>query len=211
MCRRHGAKLLLVGVLSLPLLATVLTGPVASSENRALAAPLKLPSNWREALALPAAVDGWINDHFGWRAQMIAAYTSLRYHVFGRFPTHQVIAGQGGRVFLAAHSASGSPNTAIALACGWNFQELPRIAADVNRLVRTFKAKGIDAKLLIVPSSPVVYAEQLPRWMAARCPADGVPGVALMASPLLDADTRKAVLFPLAALRAGRDDVPRSR
>lgn len=206
-CRRHGAKLFIVGLLALPLAATVLTGPTATSENRALAAPLERPSTWREALALPAAADRWISDHVGWRAQMIAAYTWMRHRLFGRFPTHQVIAGQGGRIFLAAHSASGTPNTAIALACGWNWQDLPRIAADANRLVRTFQAKGMDAKLLIVPSSPVVYAEQLPAWMTPRCSPAQVPGAALLASPLLEASTRKAILFPLDALRAGRNDI----
>lgn len=207
--RKHLAKIVIVGLMAVPLAATFLGAPAASGEQRKLAAAPAAPTSVREALALPAALDPWINDHFGWRIRMVEAYTRLRHDLFGRFPTNQVIGGRDGRIFLAAHNRAGEgePYTAIALACGWHYKDVPRIAEEANRFSRLFDAAGIDAKLLIVPSAPIVYLEQLPAWQTERCTAAGAPAYKMLAYPGLDARARERIWFPLNEMRAirGRD------
>lgn len=207
--RAHLAKIVIVALLALPLLATLLSAPAASGEQRALAKAPALPANWQQALAWPPAADAWINDRFGWRTQMVELYTRVRYDVFGRFPTNQVIGGRGGRIFLSAHNRAGvgEPFTAIKLACGWQFTDGPRIVSELNRFARVFTAKRLDARLLIVPSAPIVYSEQLPEWQAERCPAAAAPGYAVLASPKLAPQTRAKVFFPLDEMRAMRSRV----
>lgn len=207
--RKHLAKIVIVALMSVPLVATFVGAPATSGEQRKLAAAPSMPTGWREALALPAALDPWINDHFGWRIRMVEIYTRLRHDLFGRFPTNQVIGGRDGRIFLAAHNRAGEgePYTAIALACGWQFRDGPEILAEVNHFSRLFDAAGIDAKLLIVPSAPIVYLEQLPAWQTERCTVDGAPAYQMLASPGLDPRARERVMFPLKEMRAirGRD------
>jgi hypothetical protein len=204
----HAAKIVIVAFLALPLLATVLSPLAASGEQRDLAPAPGAPASWHEALAWPAAADEWSNDHFGWRNEMVALYARLRHDLFGRFPTNQVMAGRGGRIFLAAHNqrGRGEPYTAL-IACGWQFKDGPHIISDFNHFARVFRASGIDAKLLVVPSGPVVYSEQLQEWQAERCRPEAVPANTMLRSPVLQPDARRRIYFPLAEMRAMRDRV----
>lgn len=205
----NGARILVVGTLSLPLVATFWMSPGQSQEQRALAPPPAAPADWAGLLAWPAAADAWASDNFGWRRPMVVLYGRLRHDLFGRFPTNQAMLGREGRVFLSAHNKSGEgePYTAIKLACGWEFHNARSLLDEMNAFARRFQARGIDARLLIVPSAPVVYSEQLPEWQAERCPASGAPAGLLLASPDLAPDARARIYFPLAEMRAIRDRV----
>lgn len=205
--RRHGAKIVLVALLAAPLAATFTGGPAVNTENRALAGAPGKPHDWASFVALPPAVDAWIADHVGWRTQMIELYTQLRYRLFRRFATHQVVAGRDGRIFLGSHNPLGDANSAIAMACGWDFRVPERIAFEATDFMRHFDEKGLDVRLLVVPSGPIVHAEQLPAWMAARCAPEGAPAYKILASPSLPPRVKERMLFPLAGMRAIRSRV----
>lgn len=198
----HAAKIAIVSVLALPLLVTLRAAPGASQELRELAPVPAMPTSWGQLLAWPAAADAWINDHFGWRAQMVAGYARLRHDLFGRFPTSQVIAGRDGRIFLAAHSKQAEAYSAIRLSCGWGFNGRAGIVAEINRFAHVFQARGIDARLLVVPSSPIMYSEQLPPWQAERCHPGDAPAYKVLAAPGLEPAARERVYFPLSEMRA---------
>ena len=133
---------------------------------------------------------------------------ALRHDLFDRFPTNQVIAGREGRIFLAAHNdrGQGAPYTAL-IACGWQFHEGPRVVEEFNAFSDVFKARGIPAKLLIVPSGPVVYSDQLQPWQSERCKPDAVPLRGLLAAPDLHPQARERIYFPLSEMWALRDQV----
>jgi hypothetical protein len=66
------------------------------------------------------------------------------------------------------------------------------------------RARGVDARLLIVPSAPIVYSEQLQPWQAERCQPGAAPGNLVLSSPGLDPAARERIYFPLAEMRAIR-------
>ncbi len=204
--RAHAAKLVLTGFLALPMVAAVLWPVDATIEQRELAKAPDKPRTLEELLAWPALAEAWTNDHFGWRPQMVTSFSRLRYELFERYPTQQVVAGREGRLFLLSHSDRGERYTLL-VACGWQFDRFERVLADLNRFERTFRERGIPARLLVVPSGPVVYSEELQPWAAERCRPDDVPMARLLASPRLNPAARALVYHPLQEMRAQRDRV----
>jgi hypothetical protein len=199
----NAAKILIVSTLAVPLAATLLSGSTQSEEQRALAPAPPKPVDWKSLLAWPSAADAWVNDHFGGRARMVALYARLRHDVFGRFPTNQVMLGREGRVFLAAHNKA-TPYNAISLSCGWDFHNEAGLVAEFDWFARLFRARGVDARLLIVPSAPIVYSEQLQPWQAERCQPGAAPATRVLSAPGLEPAVRERIYFPLAEMRAIR-------
>lgn len=206
--RAHAARTVILGFLALPLLATVFWPSTDSGEQRALAPSPGVPASAQDALDWPGKADAWSQDHFGWREQMVALYARARHDLFRRFPTNQMIAGRGERIFLAAHNdrGLGAPYTAL-IACGWQFDDGPRIVRELNAFETTFTRLGISARLLIAPSGPVVYSDELVPWQAERCKPDAVPLRGLLAAPDLAPAARARVYFPLTEVQALRDRV----
>ena len=203
---RHAAKLVLVGFLALPMVAAVLWPVDATIEQRALAPAPVRPHTLDEVLAWPALAEAWTNDHFGWRPQMVTSFARLRHKLFERFPTNQVVAGRNGRIFLLAHNVQGERYLML-VSCGWKFDRAPRVLADLNRFEKTFREQGVPARMLVVPTGPVVYSEELQPWQAERCRPERVPLTGLLASPQLSPQARALVYFPLAEMRAQREKV----
>lgn len=204
--RAHAAKLVLTGFLALPMVAAVLWPVDATIEQRELAPAPKKPHSLEEVLAWPAQAEAWTNDHFGWRPQMVTSFSRLRFELFHRFPTQQVMAGREGRLFLVSHNDRGERYTLL-VACGWQFDRFERVLADLNRFEQTVREQGIPAKLLVVPSGPVVYSEELQPWAAERCRPENVPMARLLASPRLRPEARALIYHPLADMRAQRDRI----
>lgn len=192
--RRHAAKFFLVLVLALPGLAVLLV-PHAGGQP----VPRLNAAEWK---TFPQRFDHWINEESVLRRTLLGAYAQLRFAVLGEFPTQQIIAGKGGRYFLAAHLAQGEPYRAIRLACGDNFVHHQLAIDELNRLHASGTRRGFDIKVLIVPSAPAVYRESLPGWLAERCDLAQLPTRQVMASPRLAPGMRAAMLFPLDEMRA---------
>ncbi|MBP1206774.1 hypothetical protein JOD97_004850 [Duganella sp. 1411] len=198
--RRHAAKIALVALLSLPALVGAWRSGQHGGENRTMAALPAVPTDWAGALALPAKTDAWINDHFGFRDALLLAHNRLRYSVFDEFPSVQVTRGRHGRFFLTSHNASSPPFSAVTSVCrGGQFK--PGTPEYINRLFRDFHAMGLDPRMLIVPSAPVVMYEDLPRWLEAGCASSATPFTELLAGDRLDPEVRRATLYPLAQMR----------
>lgn len=204
--RAHAAKLVLTGFLALPMVAAVLWPVDATIEQRELAKAPATPRSLSALLAWPAQAEAWTNDHFGWRPQMVTGFSRLRHALFDRFPTQQVVAGREGRLFLLSHNERGERYTLL-VACGWQFDRFERVLNDLNRFEHTFRTRGIPAKLLVVPSGPVVYSEELPRWAAKRCRPESVPMTRLLASPQLRPEARALIYHPLTEMRARREQI----
>lgn len=199
--RRHSMKYLITLVLAVPALATFFLRADASAENRLLADFPAVPRGWDEALGYPARIDLWINDHLGLRNQLIGANNWLRYRLFHQFPTIQVIAGQHGRIFLSTHQTTKQPYAAIRIPCGDDHEPFD-LTAQLNLFGRTMRANGIEAQLMIVPSAPVMYREDLPGWLARRCQAHPIPMQEALASERVQG--KENILYPLAALTAAK-------
>jgi hypothetical protein len=194
-------KLGVIALLGLPAVLAILKPVAPISENRTLSSFPSRPSSMETALAYPAKLDGWINDHFGLRNTLVKLNNRIRYTLFRQFPTSQVIEGKDGRIFLAAHATTHTPHSAIFLSCG---AETDSLRIDVNgisgqarNLIEGAKRAGINAKMLVAPSSPALYAKQLPTWLAARCNAASPPVPRVLASPTLSDETRAAIQYPI--------------
>lgn len=206
--RKHAARIVVVGFLALPLLVTLFQPGADTAEQRTLAPAPGLPASVDDALAWPARAEAWSNDHFGWRDKMVESYARLRHDVFNRFPTNQMMAGRGERIFLAAHNdrGQGAPYTAL-IACGWQFDDGPRIVRELGQFDQVFRERGIPARMLIAPSGPVVYSDEMLPWQSERCKPDRVPLRGLLASPALTPEARERIYFPLSEMWAMRERV----
>ena len=204
LARRHAAKALIVLLFSIPLLAMLVIKDAGTGENRNLAALPATPHSWQETLAYPGKLDLWLNDHLGLRVQLIELNNLLRYKLFEQFQTHQLILGHHGRVFLSAYNPAEAPYSGIQSTCGYGIgaDKVAALVDHINLFNRTMREQQLGGRLVIVPSAPVVYGEDLPDWLRARCASTTVPMQRAMASPQLREPD--LVLYPLAELRAIR-------
>jgi hypothetical protein len=198
----HSAKIILISLLAAPAILSFSGKEQAATENRKLAAFPAKPRSWDAALKYPAQLDVWINDHFGFRNALVKLNNKVRYALFDQFPTAQVIAGKDGRIFLSTHEAHYAPYAAINITCGYQFNEYDKIALQLNQLHAAFRKSGIDVKLLIAPSSPIVYAEELPDWLATRCMSSIHPFDEITKANRLEPSVRSAIYYPLEEMRA---------
>lgn len=200
-------KCSLIALLAAPAWCALTPSGVSFAENRALAALPALPRAWSETPKYTAGIDVWINDHFSMRAGLVSLNNRLRYAAFRQFPTVQVIQGRHGRIFLSAYEVSEQPYSKVFSVCGYQTPNLPAIIGEVRLFHEKMLQQGLPAKLLVVPSSPVVNMDQLPRWLARVCHASTTPMTATLASPLLNAAERADTYYPLAQMQeAARHD-----
>jgi hypothetical protein len=198
----HAAKILIVALLALPAVFGVVHRDESPIENRMPAVFPARPASWSAALEYPFKLDLWINDHFGFRRQLVRLNSRIRYRLFHQFPTHQVIEGRNGRIFLAAHATAHPPYSAIAVSCGMQFHGASLIAAQLNDFARGYEPLGFDPKMLIVPSAPVLYPEDLPAWLTAQCTPAAAPIPHVLAAPNLAPDTAARLYYPLERMRS---------
>lgn len=200
--RHHLGKTVLVALLATPAIVATVHKTSQTGENRHLAAAPKLPDNWDSFLALPGQTDAWIKDHFGFRQALIKGNNALRYHLFGEFPTIQMASGRNGRTFLAAHGTNVEPYSALTVSCVGDKRGLTDFRDYLNRMFDDFAAQGMHPKLMIVPSAPAVYQEDVPAWLYDQCNRTNLPTQQLIDDPALSARARESMYFPLAEMRA---------
>jgi hypothetical protein len=204
----YAIGIIIAGFLSVPALTGLAMSGHETGENRTLAQRPKNPRSISDLFKYPRELEPWINDHFGLRRPLIWVNNKLRYKLFGQFPTIQVISGRKGRIFLSSHSMEPSSQySAITIPCGDIHISPEKVAGPLNALHESFRREGIDARILIVPSSPVIYPEALPAWLEARCNAAGSPIELVLASSHLEAEARKAIYFPRAEMLALKDKI----
>lgn len=204
---RHSAKAALVLLFSIPLLASLQPSIPGTAENRQLAPVPSTPHTWSEALAWPASADRWINDHLGWRSELIALNNQLRYTLFDQFPTRQLTQGKHGRLFLSAYNPTDAAYSGIQSVCGDGTDDAltKLLITEFETFSATMQAQRLDARLLVAPSAPMIYQEDLPHWLQARCAATASPIQRALATPALQSAQHAArILYPLEQLRAAR-------
>lgn len=199
--QRHGAKVAVIAVLSVPALVGLNHYGSASVENRTLATWPDRPRSVPALLETPAKVNAWINDHFGYRTELVRLNNEFRFKLFQQFPSIQMTAGRHGRYFLAAHGTNVPPYQALTNVCGTLSQAHPSTIPHLNRMFVGFKELGFDPKLLVIPSAPLVYSEDVPGWLEADCASSDTPVTRVMNSPKLAPAARAKMLFPLAEMR----------
>jgi hypothetical protein len=121
----------------------------------------------------------------------------VRYQVFNLAPP-PLVAGLHGRLFLGNH-AGGSPGSLIRTLCGTLMDQagVDRAVGLWRPLLAAARATGIPVRLLVVPTAPRLYPEDLPQPYAAECehatpPADRL--VAALSDP--------TVIYPVDAMLA---------
>ncbi|MFC7514348.1 hypothetical protein ACFQUU_04960 [Herbaspirillum sp. GCM10030257] len=198
----NAAKIMVVTVLLIPALLATGGRQEGVGENRNLANFPERPRDWDSIVKFPAQLDLWINDHFGFRDLLVKLNNRVRYTLFKQFPTMQVIEGKGGRIFLAAHSTAHAPYAAITQACGYEYEHVEGIAKQLSAFDAGFRKLGVDAKMLVAPSSPVLYRNELPTWLAQRCDPSTEPVPRVLASDILTPQARQRVYYPIDDMRA---------
>lgn len=165
-------------------------------ENRAQAAMPAAPQDLAALRAWPRGVDAALNDRLGLRAELLRLRDQALFRLFGAFASPRVLAGPGGRVFLAGDEAA--PLIRFACGRGPHAQTLPELVAGTETLLRRLQARVPRAEILLAPSAPVLYPAELPPALRRDCAA-GVPfGRQLIAR--LPPEWRGHLLFPQAEL-----------
>lgn len=194
------AKALLVLLLATPAIAT-LSSKQREGENRRMAEPPHRPTSVEEALKYSASFDAWANDNFSLRAALVRLNTKVRYKLFGQYPTGQVVQGQEGRTFLTTSHPAAPAYAMVFSACGYQTEVTDLLDAHIKRLLSVSREQGIEANLLVVPSSPAVHVDQLPQWASALCHTATPPMQRWLAQPGIPDAVRQHVAYPLQQMR----------
>jgi alginate O-acetyltransferase complex protein AlgJ len=143
---------LLVGLVAPDSPATVLR------EGRSLAAPPQLPATEASWLALPAAIDAYLKDHFGLRQALITAHRELTKPMLG-FGNDSVLVGRDGRMFYLGENA-------VRQSAGLLVRD--RGLADTVDLLAATKSDlerhGVRFLVASPPNAATVYQDDLPDW-----------------------------------------------
>jgi hypothetical protein len=176
---------------------------VQESENRSPSPLPSRPESWRAAAAWPKQADHYLADHFGGRTAMVAAFNRARWRLFGQTPSEQTVFGRRGRLFLTSHSAD-RPYSLIAFVCGAGVDdaEIDRAVGDLAAFLRQAETFAANSYLMVVPTSPALYADDLPGWLRLPCPADNTMDRLMRRLP--PGDLRDRLDYPLAALQKVR-------
>ena len=198
--RERIAVLSLISLLSIPSVLSFLDPVNAGRENRYFATLPALPGSRAEWVLYPQALDRWINDHFGLREPLLELNEAFRFKFLGELNSTQATVGNHHRVFLGSH-VPGLQNaySEMLQVCGYG--ETPfdfGIEVDRNRRAfETLKSRGIEAHLLVVPSAPILYSEDLPVWLRGLCETAPPRARRILDELKEDAWIRPRILYPL--------------
>ncbi len=132
-----------------------------------------------------------------WPARRRRVEAWVRYQVFDQVPP-PLVAGLHGRLFLGNHG--GSPaGSLITGVCGGSVDQaaVDRAAGLVRPLLAAARAIGVPVRMLVVPTAPRLYPEDLPPPYAAQC-AQAKPAADRLVAALAD----PAVIYPAAPMLA---------
>ena len=153
-----------LGLLAAPMLVQLIDRQAAVSEEEARTlSPVpgwpRSPAQWN---ALPRALERFVSDHFGLRAQLVRAHAALRYAVV--LPTDlRVLIGRDGFLFL---NGDGS----IEQATGQLLREpaIQKFADRAAELQKRLAAKNTRLLVAIPPNGSTINRSRLPAWAATQ-------------------------------------------
>ncbi|HEY6519312.1 MAG TPA: hypothetical protein VIZ19_08065 [Roseiarcus sp.] len=185
---------LVVGIVAPDSPATVLM------EGRSLAPTPRAPTTGASWLALPAAVDAYLKDHFGLRETLITAHRELTKPTLS-FGNGSVLVGRDGRMFYLGEET-------VRQSAGLLVRD-QKVAEATDMLVRMndeLQARGIRFLVAMPPNAATIYQDDLPLWaqnpgkpteydmLLANLAAKGVTAVDLR-PPVRDARKRGPAFY----------------
>ena len=185
---------LVVGIVAPDSPATVLM------EGHSLAPAPRPPTTGASWLALPAAVDAYLKDHFGLRETLITAHRELTKPTLS-FGNDSVLVGRDGRMFFLGEDA-------VRQSAGLLVRDR-KVAEATDMLVRMndeLQARGIRFLVAMPPNAATIYQDDLPLWaqnpgkpteydmLLANLAAKGVTAVDLR-PPVRDARKRGPAFY----------------
>ncbi|NHZ32139.1 hypothetical protein [Massilia rubra] len=199
MLGRNAGKFAVVALLSVPAVMSLYNARTKPPDPNLAQLPAR-PATTAQLLEAPPKLDAWINDHFGYRVDLLQLNNRMRFKLFREFPTVQMAAGRHGRYFLAAHGTNMPPFQAVMAACGGTPARASTIP-HLNRMFSAFHQAGLSPKLMVVPSAPVVYPEDVPRFLERACASPDTPTAGVLASPQLEQPARENMYYPVREMR----------
>lgn len=202
------AFFLLIGA---PALFQILLPDPQQGEQRVLATIPAMPTSLDQAWHLPGAIDGWLDDRFGLRQPLVRLNNWLRWQVFGEIATPRIIIGRHGRLFLTGHDNGGGNLISRLCGLGVGDDEIASAAAVIVRGLERVRAAGLDATLLVVPTAPRLYPEDIPPPLDAAC-AGRQPPVDRIVARVAASDVGPDLIYPLDLMldfKARFDPIPR--
>jgi hypothetical protein len=139
-------------------------------EKRVLTKSPGWPQDFGELLALPGRLSRLADDRFGFRGELVWLNGWLRYRLFGEVESDQVLFGRHGRLFLTSH-VRGQPFSLIDAVCGIGDEPATTraTAGSIANRLRDAEPLAPTSAYVAIPTAPVLYPEDLPPWLAARC------------------------------------------
>ena len=131
---------------------------ISAAENRRLARAPALEARWESWASFPRRSEQYIDDHLGFRAELIRAFTRLHLALFGSTPTEKLLAGQDGWFFYGDRDALAHYRRIDPLRPG----ELTRWQTVLEERRDWLAARGIAYVVLLVPDKHEIYAEFMP-------------------------------------------------
>ena len=198
-------------LIAAPALFQLVLPDAQREERRTLASRPAWPATLAEARHLPQAVDRWLDDRFGLRQPLVRVNNWLRWHLFGEIATNRIIIGRHGRLFLAGHDSGEA--TLITDLCGVGIGDatIARGADLITQGLERVRAAGFDAALLLVPTAPRLYPEDIPAPLDRAC-AGRVPPVDRLAAEVAASDVGADLIYPvdqMLAMKTSLEPIPR--
>lgn len=162
-----------------------------------------VPQSLEERLSWFKKMDLYLNDHFGLRMEMIKWNNALRFHIFGDVNAVQLTAGKNGYLFFNSHSAQ-HPLSMIHFLCGRQSKadDFQQMAKSANEFMQLALSNFSNSYLLIVPTKPIVYQEQLPDWLREQCAGFTPPVAEVIAQLRRETNLKNRIIYPLAEMRS---------
>ena len=148
-------------VLAAPLVIGLVApdGPASVlKEGRRLAPPPRWPATGAGWLALPAALDAYLKDHFGLRQALIRAHKDLTKPMLGT-GSDSVLVGRDGRMFYLGEEA-------VRQSAGLVVRDA-RVADSVGLVAAmngALRERGVRLLVAVPPNGSTVYQDELPSW-----------------------------------------------
>ena len=190
---------ILAALMLAPLTVQLLNaGTASSAEKRELAAPLGW-SDLKKLKRLSRRLESYVNDHFGFRSDLVRANSLMRYQI-GASSNPQVAIGRDGWLFytreriLEQHVGTDVFKPA----------ELEEWARRMEGIQAWLARRGIPLVMVLAPDKNTIYPEMLPQFPKP-------PGTVTRADQVAERLARGPLRFidPRAAIMAAKREHPR--
>jgi len=131
---------------------------ISTTENRRLADAPTLEARLDSWASFPRRSEQYIDDHLGFRLELIRAFTRLHLALFGTTPTEKLLAGRDGWFFYGDRDAVAHYRRIAPLRPG----ELARWQTVLEGRRDWLAERGIAYIVLLVPDKHELYAEYMP-------------------------------------------------